>query len=223
MAQGRPHPALHSSEREEGAVPDEKKSERIKLVETAPEDVFNDIEALRKVAVLKVTRRVVQVNVSVGRPSDNSYFRIHPDPGMMLDGSVIVSDDRRNDYYYVTPAMLDHRTILPRLRKVTLSVTYSWPGGAIGLWPVPMVEEKTRIACWKTSRKAFEIGQKQWVQLLWNSDLTDYDLAIAEGISAEPTWPTDLDFKKLLKLGFADKVIADPDHPYVLRLRGLAE
>ena len=29
--------------------------------------------------------------------------------------------------------------------------------------------------------------------------------------------------RKLLKLGFADKIISKPEHPYVLQLRGLAE
>ena len=34
----------------------------------APESVFDDVEALRKVATLKVSRRVVPVNVAVKRP-----------------------------------------------------------------------------------------------------------------------------------------------------------
>jgi hypothetical protein len=53
-----------------------KKSEHIKLVEPPPpERVFDDIEALRKTATLKVSRRVVPVNVAVKRPSNNVFFR----------------------------------------------------------------------------------------------------------------------------------------------------
>ena len=45
----------------------------------------------------------------------------------------------------------------------------------------------------------------------------------AEGIKTEPNWPLDLSLGDLLRLGFADKIIDSPEHPYVMRLRGLAE
>ena len=38
--------------------------------------------------------------------------------------------------------------------------------------------------------------QAQWVQMIWNSDRRDYDVAIAEGINTEPVWPDDLDIGK---------------------------
>jgi hypothetical protein len=45
---------------------DDAKKPDIKLVEPpVPESVFDDVEALRKVATLKVSRRVVPVNVAV--------------------------------------------------------------------------------------------------------------------------------------------------------------
>jgi hypothetical protein len=59
--------------------------------------------------------------------------------------------------------------------------------------------------------------------MCWNGDRRDYDVAIAEGISVEPMWPTDKNLSDLLKLGFSDgRIISDPEHPYVLRLRGIA-
>jgi hypothetical protein len=197
-------------------------ADTIKLVDTAAESVFDDIETLRKTAVLKVSRRVVPVNVTVHKPANNVYFRSHDDPKMSLDASIIIGDNGSDDYYFVTPYMLNHHVILPRLRKVRIAVVYSWPGGAISLWPVPMVEE-TRIACWKSARAAYELSQKQWVQMCWNGDRRDYDVAVAEGIATKPMWPDDLDLRNLLKLGFADKIISNPDHPYVRQLRGLAE
>jgi hypothetical protein len=201
---------------------DDVKKPDIKLVETAPESVFDDIETLRKTATLKVSRRVVPINVAVRKPPNNVYFRCHADPGMSLDASILTGPDGSDDYYFVTPFMLNHHVVLPRLRKVTIAVVYTWPGGVVSLWPVPMAEE-TRIACWKSARVAFEMSKSQWVQLCWNSDRRDYDVAVAEGINTEPMWPEDLDFQKLLKLGFADKIISSPEHPYVLQLRGLAE
>jgi hypothetical protein len=200
---------------------DEVKKPDIKLVEPPPpESVFDNIEELRRTATLKVSRRVVQINVSVSKPRNNVYFQCHPD--MALDASILTGNDGSDDFYFVTPFMLNHHVVLPRLRKVTIAVVYTWPGGVVSLWPVPMVEE-TRITCWKSARSAYEMSRRQWVQLCWNSDRRDYDVAVAEGINTEPMWPEDLNFQKLLKLGFADKIISSPEHPYVLQLRGLAE
>ena len=141
---------------------------------------------------------------------------------MSLDASVLIGGEGSDDFYFVTPNMLNHHVIMPRLRKVTIAVVYTWPGGVISLWPVPFAEE-SRIACWKSARVAYELSQAQWVQMVWNADRRDYDVAVAEGINTEPLWPADLNISNLLKLGFADKIIVTPEHPYVMQLRGLAE
>ena len=65
---------------------------KLELVDNAPDSMFDDLEALRKTATIKVSRRVVPVNVSVGKPKNNIYFRCHPDPAMSLDASML---DRR--------------------------------------------------------------------------------------------------------------------------------
>lgn len=202
---------------------DEPKSDHLKVVPPpAPESVFDDVEALRKVATLKVSRRIVPINVAVRKPPNNVYFRVHPDPAMALDASVLMGDGGSDDFYFVAPSMLNHRVVLPRLRKVTIATVSTWPGGAVSLWPVPNVEE-TRIACWKSARAAFGLAKEQWVQLCWNNDTRDYDVAVAEDIKMEPNWPTDKTFRDLLRLGFADKIIASPEHPYVKQLRGLTD
>jgi hypothetical protein len=205
----------------EAIMVDDVKKPDIKLIETPPpESVFDDVEALRKVATLKVSRRVVPVNVKVGRPANNVFFRSHAD--MVLDCSVLIGDGGSDDFYFVVPRMLNHPTMLPRLRKVTIATIYTWPGGAIGLWPVPLIEERSRIACWRSARAAFELSKKQWVQLCWNSDTRDYDVVTALEINNEPQWPADRTFSDLLRLGFADKIIDTDGHPYVMRLRGIA-
>src|SRR5262249_9107538 len=116
---------------------DDAKKRDIKLVEGSPDSVFDDIERLRKTATLKDSRKVVPVTVRVGKPANNVYFRVHPEPGWSLDCSVIVGDGGSDDFYFVTPSMLNHHTILPRLRKVSIVTVYTWPSGAISLWPVP--------------------------------------------------------------------------------------
>ena len=200
---------------------DKVKLEVIEPDTAAPDSVFDDIEALRQTATIKVSRRIITVNVSVGKPKNSVYFRCHPDPQFSLDASIIVDAEKNEDIYFVTPKMLNHHVITPRLRRVTLAVVYAWPGGNISIWPVPYSEE-SRIACWKTARAAYERSLTEWVQLVWNADRRDYDLAVAEGINTEPPWPADLNLSNLLKLGFAEKIISSPEHPYVMQLRGLA-
>jgi hypothetical protein len=57
------------------AMPDDASKPDLKIVPPpAPENVFDDVEALRKIATLKVSRRVVPVNVAVRKTGDRTIF-----------------------------------------------------------------------------------------------------------------------------------------------------
>jgi hypothetical protein len=172
--------------------------------------------------VLQVSRKKHLINVPVRKPPGNVYFRVHPDPGWSLDASIIIGDGGSDDFLFVTPFMLNHHTMLPRLRRVIITVVFSWPGAELSLWPCPQLGERN-IACWKSMNAARELAKTTWTQLTWNEAARDFDVVTAEGSLPAPTWPTDKTFADLLRLGFADKIIANENHPYVLRLRGLAD
>jgi hypothetical protein len=206
----------------EGDMPDDKKPDHLKLVASAsPEDIFDDVEALRKVAEHKVQRRVVQVNMAVRKPPDNAHFQCHPDPAQRIEASLLFDKEER-DVYFVAPLMMNHPLTVPRLRRVTIATTYLWPSGQIFLWPVPFSAGKGSVKCWKTARRAFEIAGglaadldppgPRWAQLCWNEALQDYDLATAENINMAPIWTEGLKLSASLKLGFRDRTIADEDH-----------
>ena len=72
---------------------------------------------MRKTATIKVSRRVVPVNVAVKKPANNVYFRSHPHPDMSLDASILIGGDGSDDFYFVTPSMLNHHVVLPRLQQ----------------------------------------------------------------------------------------------------------
>jgi hypothetical protein len=57
--------------------------------ERNPTSVFDDLDNLRKQSKLTVKRKSILVNVTVDRPPNNAYFRVHPDPEMMLDATVL--------------------------------------------------------------------------------------------------------------------------------------
>ena len=84
----------------------------LKLVQGgAPEDIFNDIASLRKVAELKVQRRSVAINMEVRKPPDNGYFQCHPDPAQRIDASLVYDKEER-DVYFVHPHMMNHPLLL---------------------------------------------------------------------------------------------------------------
>jgi hypothetical protein len=206
---------------------EESRKPKIELVssegERHPTDIFNDLAALRKQSKLTVQRKPVLINVPVEKPANNVYFRVHPSPDMQLDDTTVLRDNAGTNraFYYVVPAMRSHPKLVQRLRKVTIALVYIWPGGAIQLWPVPILGDST-LASWKSARVAFELAQNNWTQIVWNDERSDYDVETAESIAKEPIWP-DKTMGELLKLAFADKIIDNEEHPYVLQLRGVFE
>jgi hypothetical protein len=227
------------------AMSEEKKPDHLKLVtdSTSPEDIFNDVEALRRIAEHKVQRKVVQVNMTVMKvPPNNQHFQCQPDPAQRIDAYVVFDKDER-DIHYVAPSMQNHSLLVPRMRRVTIATTCLWPSMQVGLWTVPFpASGKGSTKCWKTARTAFEIAAgladeriirgefpgitvrgPQWVQLCWNDDNKDYDMSVGEGINASPIWPEGLKLSNSLKLAFRDKTIVNDDHPYMRQLRGLTD
>jgi hypothetical protein len=214
---------------ESAMTDDAKKSEHIKLVESPeklkaegnPGSVFDDLASLRKASKLIVQRKAVLVNVAVDKPPNNSYFRCHRE--LMLDDQTVLRDTEGTSrvFYYVVPHMREHPKLKPRLRRVTLVLTMTWPSGNILIWPVPILTDR-EFPVWKSARAAYELALDKWMQMVWAEDSSDYQLEAAEGIDHEPTWP-EKDFGELLKLGFDGKVIDSEEHPYVRRLRGLID
>jgi hypothetical protein len=209
-------------------MPDEAKKPEFKVItpkelkaEGNPGSVFDDLASLRKASKLTVQRKAVLVNVTVDKPPSNSYFRCHRE--LVLDDATVLRDAEGTSraYYYVVPSMREHPKLAPRLRKVTLVLTSTWPSGDVLIWPVPILTER-EFKVWKSARADYEHACDRWVQMVLAEDRNDYQLEIAEGIDHEPTWP-EKTFNELLKLGFDGKVIDSEEHPYVRRLRGLID
>ena len=185
----------------------------------SPSDIFNDLEALREQSKMTVRRRSVLVNVFVVKhPANNKYFRCHPEKRMSLDATVIW-DDRA--CYYVIPGMRNHPKLITRIRYVTLYTVVQWPEQQPVLWPVPVPTEGPGrdLPVWRSYRKAVELAQGEWVQMVWNDQMRDFLVEQAEAISAQPEWPKE-SFSELLKIGFEGCVVDNEDHPYLHILRG---
>src|SRR5262245_1583651 len=169
----------------------------LKLVPKAdPAAIFNDLEALRKASKLTVKRQTVLVNVPVGKPPNNVYFRVHKE--LKLEDATVIQHEEgtRKTFYFIVPTMRDYPKLSPRLRYVTLRLVSTWPGDGILLWPVPARED---FPSWRSERAAAKLAEDMWTQLVWNQDRADFNVETAEkmGTNKQPAWPKE-SFEQLL-------------------------
>lgn len=192
----------------------------LKLVPSQGTSIFDDLDGLRRESKLTVRRKSVLVNVEVGKPQKDVYFRSHPDPTMRLDEATVVKD--QDTYYFVVPGMRNHHKLAKQLRPVTLALVCIWPTNEALIWPVPILSEDRDVRAWKSQRAAYNLSLESWTQMAWHE--SDYVIETAEDfdMKIEPIWP-DKTFGELLKLAFDGKIIDNEDHPYVRRLRGLLD
>jgi hypothetical protein len=73
--------------------------------ESNPTSVFDDLAGLRKAQKITVQRKTVLVNVTVGKPPSDTYFRAHPT--WALDDATVLKTDA-GDYLFVLPGMRSH-------------------------------------------------------------------------------------------------------------------
>jgi hypothetical protein len=189
-----------------------------------PTSVFDDLASLRKSQKLTVQRKTVLVNVIVGKPPSDTYFRAHPT--WVLDDATVLKTDA-GDFLFVLPGMRGHPKLKDRLRKVTLAAISLWPSNEIMIWPVPILSER-EFKVWKSARRAYDLSREQWMQISWSQETSDYVVESAtekDGINnnpVDPVWPQKT-FEELLKIAFDGRIIDNEDHSYVRRLRGLPD
>jgi hypothetical protein len=189
--------------------------------EADPRSVFDDLAGLRKAQKLTVQRKTVLVNVTVGKPPSDTYFRAHPT--WVLDDATVLKTDT-GDYLFVLPQMRSHPKLKDRLRKVTLVAISLWPSNETMIWPVPILGDR-EFKVWKSARAAYDLSRQEWTQIAWSQETSDYVVETStekEGIKHDPVWPPKT-FEELLKIAFDGKIIDNEDHPYVRRLRGLLD
>lgn len=167
---------------------------------------FNAIGGIKKVIT----------SVPAKKPGTQTYFRVHPGAEWQMQ-ALILQLKEDGDNYFVLPNLFDELANECRPKQL---YTYVTREGNVGLWPVNMPGEDGRLDPWSESaHAAAKHAQEHWVRLVANRHLGAYDVMEATGLVDEPKWP-DFDFKKLLSLGFKDRIISDLSHPIIRKLRG---
>ena len=185
-----------------------------------PPDPF-DLSSLRLNPSFLETAGVKKLikTVPVRKPGKQDFIRVRPEPEYRENFAMIDLKDDREDYI-VRPE------ILPELAgEVVLKTLFTAINrqGVVFLWPVrlPAPDDRKTSAWSQSAREAAEMAMTRWVRMRSNMNLGAYDIAVAEGVMADPKWP-ELSFQELVRIAYRDRMVTTTDHPVVKRLRGLS-
>ena len=183
------------------------------------EDPFADLNNLRLTQDFAETCGVKKLltTIPVCKPNGQDFIRVHPKPAYRESFPVIDLKEER-ELYIVTRNM--QAELSTECVPVTLftainrqGVVFLWPGRLPG--PDGKVNE-----WWRTAAEAATLAMTRWVRVKANMDLGAYEIFPATGTLQDPAWP-ELPFNELLRIAFRDRIIDNPDHQVVKRLRGL--
>jgi hypothetical protein len=186
----------------------------------APPDPF-DIASLRLNSSFLETAGVKRLltTVPARRPSPQDFFRVHPAPEYRENFAMIDLKDDREDYL-VRPEIFQELAGEVVFKTVFTAINRQ---GVVFLWPVrlPAPDDRKTSAWSQSAREAAEMAMARWVRMRSNMNLGAYEIAVAEGVMADPIWP-ELSFQELVRIAYRDRMVTTTDHPVVKRLRGLS-
>jgi hypothetical protein len=187
--------------------------------EAAAYDPF-DTERLRSASLENIAVEKITLTIPVKRPTRNEFFRVHPDPSMVVDWFVLErDDDMDHQVYWVTEEF--RGDLVDELKPVRIFTCIN-KRGTVFLWPARLPGADNRLGRrWHES--ALEIAdqaKKFWVKMQGKRDLGAYELYRARGDLDDPQWP-DKQLSDLLRLAFkGDLLISSLDHPVLRELAG---
>ena len=186
--------------------------------EAAP-DPF-DVERLRlPVEDADLGVKELLVSVPYKKPSKESFFRVHPDPTYRCVGGLIELKEDDSESFWID------RTLWPALseeptfgrRQLFTCVTRQ---GLVFLWGCRLPGPDGKKPDWVTiPLEAAASAQTRWTKIFWDNAQRRHRIKVSDPIDDEPKWP-DKTLSELLRLAFKDRVIAEPDHPILQKLRG---
>lgn len=129
--------------------------------------------------------------------------------------------DDRDAVFIITPDAAQRAGFEVPAKRVVLVVAIT-RGGVPFLWPVPLPAADGRSSSWQTSAaEAARLAQTQWVRVQWNKAAVAYELhAATVGAIPDPAWDALPPFAELVRIATKGRVVADPDHLALRKLRG---
>lgn len=159
--------------------------------------------------------------ISVRKPDKQAFFRAHPDPAYSILAPLLELKEER-ETYLVAPTVA---VTLPGDVSMKQLVLCQTRQGALFLWPVPVppppgTKGVQRNEWHDSARQVLSTAHRSWVRMTADMASGRYNVAIANGITAEPIWPEQT-MRDLLELAFGrERLISEQGHPLVKRLLG---
>jgi hypothetical protein len=172
---------------------------------------------------LQLNRPILSVPVRKA-PDDTTFFRVHPGPEWSTDaGLLLVRIDKGEVAYLLDSALVNAGAVPQDQIKPVMLFTCMTRDKVLFLWRCRLNPHANRSDEWaRTSLEIAAKAQTTWVRMFSNMALGAFECEELRVAEDEPAWPTTVDFAKLLSIGFKDKLIEDPDHLVLRRLKGLA-
>jgi len=153
-------------------------------------------------------------------PSKQSFFRVHPDPGMSPELPIFIKEGSSDDIYLVTPAVASH---ISEFVRICRAYTCVYPDGTLFMWVKPIPDPENPNSWTVSAHQIADIAKEKWVRLKSNQNAGSYEYgeAIKQESQGEPKWP-DMDISEILRKAFEGKLVDSETHPIILQLHGEA-
>jgi len=190
---------------------------KLKIVGANGDDPF-DLEKLRVNQDYLETTNVKKLltTVPIRKPLPQDFVRVHPDPNYRALMAFLEFKEDRETYVVDLGAVPE---LASECYIATIFTAISRTG-VLFLWPVRVPATDGRTNDWHVSgAAAAEQAIKAWVRIKSNMSLRAYEIYLAESKIPDPEWPG-LTFQEILRIAAKDKLINQPNHPAIKRLRG---
>ena len=159
----------------------------------------------------------VIATVSVRKPHAQEWFRVHPDDNWRLPTTILQMKEDRESYLIDPPL---RSQLWQEIQPILLCTVVSRQD-ELFLWPVrlPKSDGKTDRFI-DTDLAAVKVAERNWTRRYWVPELKNHKILIATNLADNPSWPTEVDFQKIIQIAFKDRFINDLNHPVLRKLRG---
>jgi hypothetical protein len=154
----------------------------------------------------------------VRKPTSKEWVRVHPATNFNVI-TALLEDADGGQPYIVAPEIAAAYPAEVKFAGLRLAVNRQ---AVPFLWKYPPPDLDGRENYWNSShRSAIKEAEENWVRMVSSRSLGAYEIHLATGITAEPSWP-DLELERLLEIAFTGRLISDPNHILIRQMRGEA-
>jgi hypothetical protein len=152
--------------------------------------------------------------VPVRKPHKTEFVRVHPEKHF---DTMILDLKEERETYLLAPDLRGSLSGIAVPVSLRLALNRL---GVLFLWPLRLPGEDGRTNVWhESSWEAANLAKSRWVSVRANMPLGAYEIFRGDEALSEPQWP-DKSLEEIMNIAFRGRLISDPGHPVIKRLRG---